>query len=396
MGETTIETIEKNLSAVADIIRETEKELDKDGSRFNIFYILNLETSEVRLHSAIIAELLDPDGTHSFETEFLKLFIEDLKEQEFGNHKCLSSFDVYSGKVEVEKWVGFINDDYSRGGKIDLVISDNHQNRIIIENKITASDQPKQLLRYHNFDPNALLLYLTLNGNEPSIDSTAGRLELGNDFFLISYEEFILQWLMKCHEIVREKPKVKETISQYTNLIKDYTSQSPKHIMKNEIIDLLKQNKRFYSSVEEINKAYQAFNDSISNDFWKKLQEKIPNPDKLMTLKNDIDIFYNVDQDTDGFFFGFYIMLNDNREDCSLPQYEPLVSTLKEIKPRTGNNHNYICWIFPESLPCQLEQLSKDRYFDLHVEANMDLLINQISDEFKLIKDEVIERLRNL
>jgi len=396
MDKPLTEATEKILSAVAGIISETEEELDKDGSRFNIFNILNLKTSEVRLHSAFIAELLDPGGTHSFKTEFLELFIKYLKEQKFGNHRSLLSFDISSGNVEVEKWVGFINEDYTRGGKIDLVISDNLQNRIIVENKITADDQPKQLLRYHNFDPNALLLYLTLSGEEPSIDSTGGILTLNEDFFLLSYEDFVLHWLLKCHEIASEKPKVEETLSQYMNLIKDYTSQSPNHKMNEKIVDLLKQNREFYSAVEEINKAYQAFNKSITSDFWEKLQVKIPNPNKLITLKNGTDIFYRIDQDADGFFFGFYIMEVNSKEDCLLPQYEPIVSALKEITPRVGNNNNYIRWIFPESLPCQLEQLPRGRFFELQYKANMDLLINQIADEFNQVKEKVMNRLEKL
>lgn len=394
MGEPTIDTIKKNLSEVEDIICKTKKELDEDGSRFNIFYILNLETSEVRLHSAFIAELLDPGGMHSFKMEFLELFIKDLK-QKFGNHKSLLSFDVSSVKVEVEKWVGFINDDYTRGGKIDLVISDN-KNRIIIENKITAGDQPKQLLRYHNYDPNALLLYLTLNGDEPSINSTGGTLNLNEDFFLISYEKFILQWLLKCYEIASDKPKVKETISQYMNLIKDYTSQSPIHKMKEKITNLISSDIKFYSSIEDIYTAYQALNQSITNKFWERLKNKIPLDAKLMDLSVDIDLHYSINEDSDGFFFGFYIRKkNMEQVYCSLPEYQPLVNALKGLRSKVGSNHNYICWIFPDTMPRRIDQLSKEQIFDLQDNAKMESLINQIAEEFTMVTDEVTKRLRN-
>jgi hypothetical protein len=396
MGEISIGNIERNLTAVSKIIGQTEEELDEDGSRFNVFYILNLDTSEVRLHSAFIAELLDPCGTHSFKAEFLKLFIKDLKEQTFGNHKGLTSFDVSSCKVEVEKWIGFTNDDRTSGGRIDIVISDNYKNRIIIENKITAIDQPKQLLRYHNFDPDALLLYLTLSKDEPGNDSTGGTLIVNKDFFLISYEEFMLQWLMKCYDIACEKAKVKETISQYMNLIKDYTSQSPKHIMKEKIIDLLKSNIEFYSSVEEINSAYNAFNDSITNEFWKKLRERIPNDKKLMSFKEDTDIHYSINEDGEGFYFGFYVQKKDERANCTLPEYQGLVTALKALKYETYSNHNFICWVFANSIPRYLSQLGKDKIFDLQEDVNMNSLIDRISDEFDQVKKEVIKRIENI
>jgi hypothetical protein len=397
MSEPTEVTIEKYLSGVAKIIRETEEELDKDGSRFNVFYILNLETSEVRLHSAFIAELLDPGGTHSFKAEFLKLFIKDLKEQNFGNHKSLTSFDISSCRVEVEKWIGFTSDDRTSGGRIDIVISDNYKNRIIIENKITAGDQPKQLLRYHNFDPNSLLLYLTLGGDEPNNDSTGGTLMVNKDFFLISYEEFILQWLMKCHTIASGKPKVKETISQYMNIIKDYTSQSPIHIMKEKITKLIASDKDFYNSVEDIYAAYQALNQSINNKFWERLKGKITLEEKLMDLSDNIDLHYSINEDSDGFFFGFYLRKkNMEQVDCSLPEYQHLVIALKGIRSVDYSNYNYICWIFPESMPRRIDQLNKEEIFNLQENAKMESLTDQIVDEFYQVKKEVIERIENI
>ena len=66
------------LENVSEIINKAEQELDKDGSRFNIFSILSLSSSEVRLHSKLIAELLNPKGTHAFKSDFLELFLGSL------------------------------------------------------------------------------------------------------------------------------------------------------------------------------------------------------------------------------------------------------------------------------------------------------------------------------
>ena len=69
-----IQSIKDNLLKVVSIVKKHEDEMDKDGSRFNIFSILNLSPNEVRLHSNFIAELLNRKGTHSFNNNFCRLF----------------------------------------------------------------------------------------------------------------------------------------------------------------------------------------------------------------------------------------------------------------------------------------------------------------------------------
>ena len=97
--------------------------------------------------------------------------------------------------------------------------------RIIIENKIFAGDQQNQLLRYYNFDKQGILLYLTLNGNEPSEWSTNNEIQNNKDFHCISYKVFITNWLEKCIVLSKDKPKVSETIFQYLHIIKSLTNQ---------------------------------------------------------------------------------------------------------------------------------------------------------------------------
>lgn len=78
------------------------------------------------------------------------------------------------------------------------MISDRNQNRIIIENKIDAKDQKNQLLRYYNFDKSTIIFYLSLVGNPPKyIDE---KLELGRNFFILSYKNDIVEWLQKCRK----------------------------------------------------------------------------------------------------------------------------------------------------------------------------------------------------
>ncbi len=107
---------------------------DLTGENFNIFRILKLESSEVRLHSAFLAELLNPKGNHGQKDTFLKLFVDIFC---FKNNPI----DTESCRVVIEKHTGFISEDQTEGGRIDIIITDKSKNQIIIENKIYAGDQ---------------------------------------------------------------------------------------------------------------------------------------------------------------------------------------------------------------------------------------------------------------
>lgn len=204
------------------------------GEKFNVFQILKLESSEVRMHSAFIGELLNPRGSHGQKDIFLKLFVDAF---------CFKGIiiDTASCQVEIEKHAGFINEDRTEGGRIDIFISDKNNNHIIIENKIYAGDQHNQLVRYHNHSQNADILYLTLDGSPPS-EQSAVHLKEDEDFRCISYKMNIIDWLEACRKEVTILPLIREAISHYINLIKFLTNQTTNHNMAQELTDLMKTN----------------------------------------------------------------------------------------------------------------------------------------------------------
>lgn len=156
------------------------------GENFNIFRILKLESSEVRLHSAFLAELLNPQGNHGQKDIFLKLFVDlfCFKKNLIVTESC---------RVEIEKHITSINQDFTEGGRIDIVITDKNGHQILIENKIYAPDQKNQLLRYHYYAPKADLLYITLDGKEPDKNSYNSLIN-EEHFKCFSYKTDILKW----------------------------------------------------------------------------------------------------------------------------------------------------------------------------------------------------------
>ena len=222
--------VEKLLNEIGKLVvaqNERTKERYSHGELFNVFNILGLESKEVRLHSALLAELLRPNGMSGVGNAFQKAFLAILG---------LPENYIVNGRVSVELFIGKITD--TEGGRIDIIMEDgNHA--IIIENKIYARDEPAQLLRYTNFAKNNYpygyrLLYLTLDGKEASDDSAQGC-----PYQCISYKNEISKWLEECARISFDRPLVRETIRQYINLIKQLTNQSMGTLEDNKLVELV-------------------------------------------------------------------------------------------------------------------------------------------------------------
>lgn len=222
--------VEKLLNEIGKLVvaqNERTKERYSHGELFNVFNILGLESNEVRLHSALLAELLRPNGMSGVGNAFQKAFLAILG---------LPENYIVDGKVSVELSIGTTTD--SERGRIDIIMEDgNHA--IIIENKIYAQDQPAQLLKYTNFAKNNYpygyrLLYLTLDGKEASDDSAQGC-----PYQCISYKNEISKWLEECARISFDRPLVRETIRQYINLIKQLTNQSMGTLEDNKLVELV-------------------------------------------------------------------------------------------------------------------------------------------------------------
>ena len=253
----------------------------QSGADFNIFQIIGLTSDEVRVHSAFLATLLDPQGAHRQGDLFLQLFTKQLSQ-------IVHDFDTKSAVVECEKYIGRMTE--TTGGRIDIHISDKKGHKIIIENKIYAPDQTNQLIRYHNYAPDAVLLYLTLDGKEPGKDS-AGDLIEEEQYYLISYSNEILDWLADCYEAVKRIPRLAEGINHYINLIKIITNQSTNIMMTKEIAEAIASSSSNIQAAIEIQRALQDVKINIQQKFWNKLIERFQSENyKVKTYFYDTEV----------------------------------------------------------------------------------------------------------
>ncbi|MDA3892055.1 MAG: PD-(D/E)XK nuclease family protein [Salinivirgaceae bacterium] len=284
--------IESILRDVYDIKEMYDRRNKETGANYNIFNVTRIKTKEVILHSRFIGDLLKPNGRHGRGNAFLKLFITELKEyllcdvqdEECSNSETfqvLNDFSYNTAKVYIEKQIKEKKN--CTGGQIDLRIEDENNNNIIIENKIYATDQKHQLVRYYNYNKSKppLLLYLSPYGKFPdeiSIKCPENDIELLREkehFFIISYKDFILPWLEKCHELTTDFPLLRETLKQYINIVKQLTGQSINRKMDNEIIKKIIISKETAESAKLIESNYQKALDHKLGEFRLELQSSL-------------------------------------------------------------------------------------------------------------------------
>ena len=188
-------TAEKYSPHKDDVIKEYDLTREE---RFNIFETISDQYQKEKFHSDVLYSILNPEtpeiGT-IYNKEILEKFVKMVD--------CSFEFIVDDTvKVSKEESNKVLNGDFEKQGYIDLLITNAHNQAIIIENKINnAPDMENQLVRYmkyvkeqvfgkdisfDNFKENVRVVYLTLvPGKIPNIyeygDSFAEYKEMLSD-----------------------------------------------------------------------------------------------------------------------------------------------------------------------------------------------------------------------
>ena len=261
---------------VSQKIKEQRKEKFERGESFNIFNDLGFMSNEVHLHSMFLANLLNPKGSHGQRGKFLEAFLKMLQKSFPAISADNLELNMTNASVEVEKYIGRQTD--SEGGRIDIYLTDG-KHSIIIENKIYAGDQHHQMLRYWNYgmsqkgndtEKSFVLIYLTLDGCSPSIDSLGEDLK-ENDIVCLSYKSDIRGWLDRCVELASRTPLVRETINQYITTIDILTN----NVMEDnkELLDILSKEENLDAIYDIANNKNIVVNRFINEVFIPKLRD---------------------------------------------------------------------------------------------------------------------------
>lgn len=270
---------EREINELIDKVKNlyTRYQLDSQDStlQFNIFQILKMERLEVRTHSAMLAALFEPNKYKSLHgRQFFKIFlnkqIEYFKNQYPKFVERLENFGSENNyTVTVEYYAGQINETTAEGGRVDLILRNSNNKTLIIENKIDAADQDKQLIRYNAVDKNAPIFYLTLFGTAPSPNSI-GELVEGDNYVCISYQKHIYEWLIEIEQFQNIDPDTQFVLRQYKNLIEILTFNTKTDMMEKYLIDLMS-NKENIKIASLINKNWIAIKRKIIENAFAKI-----------------------------------------------------------------------------------------------------------------------------
>ena len=196
----------RNLLAQVWQLYERHGQSARSRKPFNIFTTLRKSSDEVNLHSRFLHALLDQQESEHNRRSNLEDFLANV-----AHIKC---FPVDGANVHRE----FHN--------IDLLIENVQQKRaVVIENKIWARDQERQLQNYNE----TLLergypqdgidhVYLTPFGDSPS-EQSVGDLNCKE----VSYRDDLPPWLERCKKRAFDDPALRESINQYLDLVRKLT-----------------------------------------------------------------------------------------------------------------------------------------------------------------------------
>ena len=252
-----IRTILVHLKSITE---QYEKHVRKKGEKFNIFSIIGREHYEVQIHSAIIAELLNPNGLHGQGDVFLKYFLNS--EKLVGEYNEILKCE----RIQVSKELSIPNNT----GRIDILIQANGTS-IAIENKIYAPDLENQLERYYEHTKYPVI-YLTLDGSKPE-EYTLGDLPV-DKVICLSYADDIVSWLETCIKEVPLFPQIREILYQYQTLVKSLTGQPIDQEYVMETANIFFEDKN-YKIIPTLEKSILEFKVQLQLKFWEDLNNKL-------------------------------------------------------------------------------------------------------------------------
>ena len=370
-----MEEIKRLLDSVNSILKEEKikkEESLRRGERFNMFEICGVAHYEV-MHSSIIASFLDPNSSHGQKDLFLKSFLCVVGDK--------TEIDTKSSKVYTEYVIG--------EGRIDILIEDNTGKGIIIENKVYASDQNEQLIRYDRFAKDKYkngytIYYLTLNRSDASDNSAKGV-----EYIRISYSEHILLWIEKCIKESSMTPLIRETLVQYRNHLKQLTNQDMETKNKDALINAMVNNSQAVAALFNVQEDYKKY---AFDNYVKPALVKFASEHNLIFKECNLFVY----GEEKGFYFrreawkkyGIWVYSENKRSNSgfywgisNFGEAEKMESTTYHIGGKTS-----LVW------PCGYAYLEKYGNWD-----DMNTISSMINGDFvKYIIDLVLLALKNI
>lgn len=396
------------------IIEENNRRRKLTASGYNVFEVLDRLRDETKGHSAFIAHLLNSKGNHSQGDVYLKAFLTVLFPEDTFNFE--EDWAVVTEKTITEG--DSSSDDLY--GRIDIWI-ESCNSIIVVENKIDAVDQYKQLQRYINYARHVAngraiyIVYLTPNGTEPSSESlgTYSPDDLIKDTFCYldaSYENHMYDWINECIKMSVELPTLRETLVQYRKTIRQIAGKVQEEELEMNLKEMLATKEDIIAALELGKAATEKLNE-LEKFFWDDLEKglngmlaasvQISRNDRIavkyyglsfmLDRQEDSELRLRVERDkgNDNIYIGFYQSKTGNpdqwqRGKSFAPVYKDVVSVLNGD---WHSNQSWLRWVFVDvGFSVNSENPNYIGYVDTETRARV---VHSMLDAIRNIIDDI-------
>ncbi len=278
------------------LLRQRIEQEEKANQTYNILRVIRKSSDEVNLHSKIIADLLNPGGSHHSGDFFLYSFLE------------IAGISVQPAiPVTVLREHNYID--------VFIRIGDHI---IIIENKIYASDQDRQLEKYWKYCRSLdgvktiNVVYLSPDGHNPSDVSLGEELKL-DEVTIISYKYHIFEWLKLCIRESARHPELRESLVQYREIVNEISGRPIDMKYEKELVQILMKNDNLKNALiikDGMAATFSHIQKNIWGDFEKRLENSgysIGSLDAKTWSHEFIDRFYRNEQKSRYYGLSIYV-----------------------------------------------------------------------------------------
>lgn len=285
-----VKKIEQLLSDVIGIINTHDYKKVNNGELFNILNVVGISADEVKM-CRILAEIINPDGSHCMGNTFLKKFAEfvlnvEMDENELSQAKVYTEYPTYESR------------------RIDIVIQ-TPKRFIPIEVKIYALDQTSQCSDYYEYEKSmnktylSKVYYLTLDGHLPQKSGCKDLTPINDVNGIIGYEEIIpisfekdiCRWIDIClnDDKVLDRTFVYANLFQFKKALEGLNGNLNSELKK-DIKDLISKDSELIKAACSVADSVAFAKTEILLKLFKKLESEIAlSIPELKQLNNDYD-----------------------------------------------------------------------------------------------------------
>ena len=276
------------IAAISSIIAETRQQLElKLALNFSIFDQVKHDENDI---SKIIAHLLDPRGSHSHGSSFLKAYLQMLLKHfmpsdNMENNKITKNIENILNSPNLDKASVRREALTKDGRRIDITVTLDALKEFGIENKLTAGDQEGQVSDYLEYLPEeGFLVYLSIENPERKLSD--GRLsitpddaarEIGNGrLFLTKYDPHMSCWIDECLKIAKSD-KIRWYLAEIKQLVTTKFSEggnSQMDINKHMVALLLDDERSFHAALTAANNIDQV-KEQLAQNYLKHIHAEL-------------------------------------------------------------------------------------------------------------------------